>query len=124
MTEKNKEQVHLKYHLVVKWPEVCRNRNLEIMVERPDLVQQMNNFRIKLNNVCKLIVKKQFRIDSNHNLHGVSLWLESGQDTYDFIIRQPEFNWEIVPELGVVSYVTGDFKKYNIVYTPSGIVID
>jgi len=54
----------------------------------------------------------------------VSLWLESGQDTYDFIIRQPEFNWEIVPELGVVSYVTGDFKKYNIVYTPSGIVID
>jgi hypothetical protein len=94
------------------------------MAERPDLVQQMNNFRIKLNNVCKLIVKKQFRIDSNHNLHGVSLWLESGQDTYDFIIRQPEFNWEIVPELGVVSYVTGDFKKYNIVYTPSGIVID
>src|SRR5210317_1590147 len=102
MTEKNKEQVHLKYHLVVKWPEVCRNRKLEIMAERPDLVQQMNNFRIKLNNVCKLIVKKQFRIDSNHNLHGVSLWLESGQDTYDFIIRQPEFNWQIVPELGVV----------------------
>lgn len=123
--EQNKQlQIHFKYHLIVKWPEVCRNRNMEVMMERPDLVDQMNKFRIKLNNICKLILRKGYKIDENHNLDGVSLWFESGQDTYDFIIRQPEFNWEILPELGIVSYLTGDFKKYNVVYTPSGILID
>ena len=55
---------------------------------------------------------------------GVKFWLESGQDVYDFIIRQPEFDWEIVPEMGTVNSLTGEFKKYSIIYTPTGITID
>ena len=55
---------------------------------------------------------------------GVKFWLESGQDVYDFIIRQPEFDWEIVPELGTVNVLTGEFKKYSVLYTPTGITID
>ena len=115
---------HMKYHLTVRWPVICRNRSAEILNERPDLVEQMNHFRQKLDRVCRLILRKEFRIDTGHNMTGVKLWLESGQDVYDFIIRQPEFDWEIVPDLGTVNSLTGEFKKYSVIYTPTGITID
>ena len=83
----------------------------------------MNHFRVKIGRVCVLILKKKYKIDANHNLNGVTIWMESGQDVYDFIIRQPEFDWEIVPELDVVNSLTGEIKKWDIVYTPSGITI-
>ena len=55
---------------------------------------------------------------------GVRLWFESGQDVYDFIIRQPEFNWEIVPELDVINIITGQMQNFEVVYTPTGVVVD
>lgn len=112
-----------KYHIVVKWPSHCRNRSYDVLKERPDLVEQMNVFRQKVVRVCKLILRKNYNIDNNHNLQGVNIWLESGQDLYDFIIRQPEFSWEIVPELSTVNRLTGELKKWNIVYTSTGITI-
>ena len=117
-------ETHLKYHIMLKWPATCRNRSMEILQDRPDLVQQMNHFRNKINNICRLIMKKSYRIDNNHNMQGVGLWLESGQDLYDFIIRQPEFDWEIVPEISTVNRLTGELKKWEVVYTPSGITIN
>jgi hypothetical protein len=122
MLEKNK--THLKYHTVVRWPGPCRNRSAETLTSRPDLVKDMNAFRIKIENVCRLILKKQYKIDPNHQLTGVSLWFESGQDLYEFIIRQPEFEWEIVSEIGTVNYLTGEYKKYKLIYLPTGITID
>lgn len=112
-----------KYNIMVRWPAVCRNRSYEILKERPDLVEQMNMFRQKVNRVCKLILRKNYKIDTNHNLTGVNIWMESGQDVYDFIIRQPEFEWEIVPEISTVNRLTGELKKWEIVYTPTGITI-
>jgi hypothetical protein len=112
-----------KYHMTVRWPATCRNRSYEILKERPDLVEQMNHFRQKVDRVCKLILRKGYRVDSNHDLQGVNIWLESGQDVYDFIIRQPEFEWEIVPELSTVNRLTGELRKWEVVYTPSGITI-
>ena len=116
-------KTHYKYHITLRWPGACRNRSLETLQERPDLVEQMNHFRVKIGRVCGLILKKKYKIDANHNLNGVTIWMESGQDVYDFIIRQPEFDWEIVPELDVVNGLTGEIKKWDIVYTPSGITI-
>jgi hypothetical protein len=118
-----KDKKIFKYKIIVKWPAICRNRSVETLQDRPDIVEQMNHFRNKLSNVCKLILKKDYSIDINYNMIGVIIWLESGQDLYDFIIRQPEFDWEILPELGVVNRLTGDYQKYNIIYTPSGITI-
>lgn len=115
---------HMKYHILVMFPATCRNRSTEVLQDRPDLVHQMNQFRVKIENVCNLIIKKSFRIDENHHMLGVGIWMESGQDLYDFIIRQPEFNWEIVPEIATVNRLTGELKKWRLVYTPTGITID
>jgi len=121
---KGNKDIFYKYHLTVKWPALCRNRSLEILSERGDIVTKMNNFRTKLENVCRLILRKNYRIDSAYSMQGVKIWLESGQDVYDFIIRQPEFDWEIVPEIGTVNYLTGEFRKWPVIYTPTGITID
>jgi hypothetical protein len=55
---------------------------------------------------------------------GIRIWFESGQDVYDFIIRQPEFNWEVVPMLDVINIITGQMQNFEVVYTPTGVVID
>ena len=121
---KMSDKVHYKYSVQVLWPEVCRNRSFEVMRNRPDLVERMNNHRVKIQNVCRLICKGQWRMDPSHNLRGVTLWFEDGADCYSFILRQPEFDWQLHKELGVVSYFTGVLNNYNIVYSPNGISIE
>ena len=44
-----------KYSLKLMWPAMCRNRSVEILQDRPDLVDQMNKFRQKTDNVLKII---------------------------------------------------------------------
>ena len=55
---------------------------------------------------------------------GVRIWFETGQDAYDFIIRQPEFDWEIVPEINVINILTRQIQTFGVVYTATGVVID
>ena len=113
-----------KYSIKLQWPAVCRNRSVEILKDRPDLVEQMERFREKINRVLKIICKRNYQIDGNYHMSGVRLWFVSGQDAYEFIIRQPEFNWEIEHKLGVLNEVTSELQTFDIVYTPSGITID
>ena len=116
--------VFYKYSLLLMWPAMCRNRSVEILKDRPDLVDQMNKFRIKVDNVLKLICRKHFQVDGQYLMSGVRIWFESGQDCYDFIIRQPEFDWEINPEISVLNKVTSQLQTFEIVYTPTGVTID
>lgn len=116
--------ISYKYSIKVRWPSVCRNRSVETLKERPDLIEEMNKFRQKTDNVLKIICRKSFQIDGAHSMSGVRLWFESGQDVYDFIIRQPEFDWEIIPEISVINAVTSQVQNFDIVYTPTGVVID
>ena len=118
------KSVFYKYSLKLMWPAMCRNRSIEILKDRPDLVEQMNKFRVKINNVLQIICRKHFQIDSTYMMSGVRLWFESGQDCYDFIIRQPEFEWEILSELSVMNPVTSQLQTFEIVYTPTGVTID
>ena len=115
--------IFYKYSLKLMWPAVCRNRSVEILKERPDLVDQMNNFRTKIDNVLKIICRKHFQVDATYVMSGVRLWFQSGQDCYDFIIRQPEFEWEVHPELSVMNPITSQLQTFEIVYTPTGITI-
>jgi len=119
----NKAVVY-KFSLRLMWPAMCRNRSVEILKERPDLVDQMNKFRTKIDNVLKLVCRRHFQVDGTYMMSGVRLWFESGQDCYDFIIRQPEFEWEIQPELSVLNTVTSQLQTFDIVYTPTGVSID
>jgi len=120
MAEKNK---FYKYNIKLRWPAICRNRSIQTLQERPDLVDQMNFFRTKVSNVCKLILRKSFKIDTSHSMTGVRIWFDTGQDAYDFIIRQPEFEWEIVPEICVVNILTGQVQTFIIEYTATGVTI-
>ena len=113
-----------KYSLKVRWPAMCRNRSTQILKERPDLVEQMSRFREKISNVLKIVCRKTFIVDNNHAMAGVRVHFESGQDVYEFIIRQPEFDWEVVPTLEVINIITGQMQNFDIVYTPTGVVID
>ena len=113
-----------KYSLKLMWPAVCRNRSVEILKERPDLVDQMNKFRTKIDNVLRIICRKHYQVDGTYMMSGVRLWFESGQDCYDFIIKQPEFNWEIQPEISVMNIITSQLQSFEIIYTPTGVTID
>ena len=119
----NKSVVY-KYSLKLMWPAMCRNRSVEILKERPDLVDQMNKFRQKVENVLKLVSREHFQVDATYLMSGIRLWFESGQDCYDFIIRQPEFDWQIQPELSVMNPITSQLQTFEIVYTPTGITVD
>ena len=119
-----KNKIFYKYSLKVRWPATCRNRSVEILKERPDLIENMNNFRQKIDTVLKIVCRKNFQVDGAHSMTGVRLWFESGQDCYDFIIRQPEFGWEIHPELSVMNVITSQLQSFDIVYTPTGVTID
>ena len=112
-----------KYSLKLKWPAQCRNRTAEILAQRPDLVDQMNKFRVKINNVCMIICRDKFQVDTVFSATGVRLWFVSGQDCYDFIIRQPEFEWEVWPELDVMNFITSQLESFSIVYSPAGVNI-
>ena len=118
------ENKFYKYSLKLRWPAICRNRSVETLTERPDLVEQMNRFREKVSNVLKIVCRESFYIDNNHSMTGIRLWFESGQDVYDFIIRQPEFDWEVVPTLDVINIITGQLQNFEIQYTPTGVVVD
>ena len=117
------ENKFYKYSLKLRWPSVCRNRSVEILKERPDLAEQMNRFREKVSTVLKIVCRKSSYIDNNHSMSGIRIWFESGQAVYDFIIRQPEFNWEIIQELDIMNIITGQLQNSEVVYTPTGVVI-
>ena len=112
-----------KYSLKLMWPAMCRNRSVEVLQERPDLADQMNKFRQKTDNVLKIICRKHSQVDSTHMMSGIRLWFESGQDCYEFIIKQPEFGWEVVPEVSVMNILTDQLQTFEIVYTPTGVVL-
>ena len=118
------ENKFYKYSLKLRWPSMCRNRSVDILKERPDLVEQMNRYREKVSNVLKIVCRKSAYIDNNHSMTGIRLWFESGQDVYDFIIRQPEFGWEVVPMLDVINIITGQLQNFEIQYTATGVVVD
>jgi len=121
---KENKSIVYKYSVKLMWPAMCRNRSVEILKERPDLVDQMNKFRQKVENVLKLVSREHFQVDATYLMSGIRLWFESGQDCYDFIIRQPEFDWQIQPELSVMNPITSQLQTFEIVYTPTGITVD
>ena len=118
------ENKFYKYSLKLRWPAVCRNRSISTLQERPDLAEQMNRYREKVSNVLKIVCRKSSYIDNNHSMSGIRLWFESGQDVYDFIIRQPEFDWEVIAELDVINIITGQMQNFDIEYTPTGVTIN
>ena len=123
MPSPKNNEIFYKYSITLKWPEIARNRSIETIQSRPDIVHQMNNFMQKVENVCKLILRKPHKIDYQHNITGVKIQFSSGQDLYEFIIRQPEFEWEIIPKIGTINSLNGEYKSFDLVYQPTGFSV-
>ena len=110
MQSKKDKEVFYKYTVTLQWPQLARNRSVETLQERPDIMQEMNHFMQKIENVTKLILKKPYKIDFKHNVAGVKIHFSSGQDLYEFIVRQPEFEWEILPKIGTINSLNGEYQ--------------
>lgn len=115
---------HYKYRLQILWPDPLKNRGDDILKKRPDLVEQMNAFRVKIQNVCNLICKGIWKMDTAHTLQGVTLWFSKGADCYYLILNQPKLKWIINEKIGVVNFYTGEIKNYKLVYSNTGIGVE
>ena len=60
MQNKNKD-IFYKYTVTLQWPQIARNRSIETLRDRPDIMQEMNHFMQKVENVTKLILKKLWK---------------------------------------------------------------
>ena len=123
MQSKKDKEVFYKYTVTLQWPQLARNRSVETLQERPDIMQEMNLFMQKIENVTKLILKKSYKVDYKHNVAGVKIHFSSGQDLYEFIVRQPEFEWEILPKIGTINSLNGEYKSFDLVYQPTGFSV-
>lgn len=123
MPSPKSKDVFYKFAITLQWPTVARNRSIETIQSRPDIVHEMNNFMQKVENVCNLILRKDYKIDYKHNVAGVKIQFSSGQDLYEFIVRQPEFEWEILPKIGTINSLNGEYKSFDLVYQPTGFAV-
>jgi hypothetical protein len=123
MPNPKSKDVFYKFAITLQWPTVARNRSIETIQSRPDIVHEMNNFMQKVENVCNLILRKDYKIDYKHNVAGVKIQFSSGQDLYEFIVRQPEFEWEILPKIGTINSLNGEYKSFDLVYQPTGFSV-
>ena len=62
----------------------------------------------------------KYKIEDKFHISGVKILFESGQDLYEFIVRQPEFEWEIHPHISTINSLTGEYKTFDLVYQPTG----
>ena len=98
------------------WPPHCRNRNLETLKDRADIVEEMNSTRNKIENFCKASCSGFFKL-SNEGF-------ESGPDVYNFILEQATIGYEVEREIGRFNIFSQKYIRHTILYTPKGIVVD
>jgi len=118
MTEKK-----INYIVKILWPGHCRNRSLEQLKERPDIVENMNGHRAKVENFCKALCSDNYEISNEHDMKGFNVGFKSGQDVYNFILEQATIGYEVDREIGRFNIFTQKFIKHTIRYTAKGIVI-
>ena len=114
----------INYIVKVLWPGHCRNRNLEQLKERPDIVETMNGHRSKVENFCKALCSADYEISNEHDMKGFNVGFEAGPDVYNFILEQATIGYELDREIGRYNLFSQKFIKHRLLYTPKGVVID
>lgn len=115
---------NINYIVKVLWPGHCRNRDLEVLKDRADLVETMNGHRGKIEYFCKASCKEQFEISNEHDMKGFNIGFQSGEDVYKFILEQATVGYEVDREIGRFNIFSQKFIKHILRYTAKGIVID
>ena len=112
----------LKYHIVVEWPASCRNRNVNTLKQRPDLVHRMNEHTKKIIKLAESY-PNPIKIESEYNFLGIRIWFTSGRDCYDFILKQKDNGIIIHPYVYVVSGIDNFLNKFEFVVRSGEIEI-
>jgi len=114
----------INYILKVLWPSHCRNRNHNVLVDRPDIVNEMNGMRVKIGNFLKASCSGGYKISDEYNMQGFNVGFESGPDVYNFILEQATIGYQVEREIGRYNIFSDKYIKHRILYTAKGIVVD
>ena len=122
MTEQTTFEIN--FIIRVLWPPHCRNRNHNILKDRPDIVNEMNGMRAKIENFLKASCSGRYKISDEYHMQGFNVGFESGPDVYNFILEQATIGYEVEREIGRYNIFSDKYIKHRILYTPKGIVVD
>ena len=114
----------INYIIKVMWPPHCRNRNLETLKDRADIVEEMNSNRNKIENFCKASCSGFFKLSNEYDMKGFNVGFESGPDVYNFILEQATIGYEVEREIGRFNIFSQKYIRHTLLYTPKGIVVD
>ena len=119
-----KRNSNINYTIRVLWPAHCRNRNSKVLETRPDIVNEMNGMRVKIENFLKASCSGNFVVSNEYDMQGFAVAFESGPDVYNFILEQATIGYEVDREIGRYNIFSDKYIKHRILYTPKGIVVD
>jgi len=114
----------INYIIKVMWPPHCRNRDLETLKNRADIVNEMNSMRTKIENFCTASCSGWFKLSNDYDMQGFNVGFESGPDVYNFILEQATIGYEVEREIGRFNIFSQKYIKHTVLYTPKGIVVD
>jgi hypothetical protein len=112
----------LKYHIMIEWPPMCRNRSPQTLKSRPDLVYKINEHTKSIIDICKTY-KNPIKIDQNYNMIGLKTWWEDGPDLYHFLMTQEQNKLKVIPELAVINQLTGQLIMFRFQSNKDGITV-
>ena len=112
----------LKYHIMIEWPPMCRNRSPQTLKDRPDLVYKINEHTTRIIDICKTY-KNPIKIDQNYNMTGLRTWWQDRPDLYHFLMTQEQNRLKVIPELAVVNQLTGRTMMFRLQSNKEGIFV-
>jgi hypothetical protein len=111
------------YQLVCLFPPQCRNRAPKDLMERPDLITVLEDFRGKIERCLQIICKDEWAVSNDFNNKGLRIAFKSEQDCHDFIYIHKNFFTQLNGKLYVRDTDTNHTEEYEITETKKGYLI-
>jgi hypothetical protein len=111
------------YQLVCLFPPQCRNRAPKDLMERPDLITVLEDFREKIERCLKIICKEEWAVSNDFNNKGLRIAFKSETDCHDFIYIHKNFFTQLNGKLYIRDTDTNHTEEYEITETKKGYLI-
>ena len=124
IAKKQIKQIGLRtYQLVCLFPPQCRNRAPKDLMERPDLITVLEDFREKIERCLKIICKEEWAVSNDFNNKGLRIAFKSETDCHDFIYIHKNFFTQLNGKLYIRDTDTNHTEEYEITETKKGYLI-
>ena len=124
ITKKQIKEMGLRtYQLVCLFPPQCRNRAPKDLMERPDLIKVLEDFREKIERCLKIICKEEWAVSNDFNNKGLRIAFKSETDCHDFIYIHKNFFTQLNGKLYIRDTDTNHTEEYEITETKKGYLI-